>query len=268
MNLVSLTVKMMLNTTGQWLAKAEFVAQLQAGGLLGPALLDQLARAHDELAELDRLRAAATASLRALIDEATRLDGVHDRKARALHFHLRGLIEGSDDPERVALYRRLEVLLFADGLRVIQLSYIEEGGAAVSLERSVRPEDWAALAEIQVGEQTLAQLLSAWLKAGHELGAAVRSRKELEASLAKDGSESEKLSIRRGRVRWIRAVRGLLWGIETAEELASLDEGVRAALKHALAVSRRAGAQAGGAGGVDETEAEQDAGAPDDSPEL
>jgi hypothetical protein len=83
----------------------------------------------------------------------TTLDLVHDRKARSIHHHLQGLIEGTDSPELAAEYRRLETQLFPIGLRVVQLPHIEEGGAAVALDRAIGPEQHAERRRVLVRRQ-------------------------------------------------------------------------------------------------------------------
>lgn len=174
-----------------------------------------------------------------LIDRAAELDAVHDRKARSVYYHLQALIEGADEPELVSEYRALEALLFPIGLRVVSLPYIEEGGAAVALDRAVGPGHRAKLSAIHVGENTLLELFEAWLKAGHELGAAVTDRAELRAELARERVDAGSLDLKAGRGTWIQAIRGLLWALEADEALASLADRVHAALEEASATSLR-----------------------------
>jgi hypothetical protein len=129
--------------------------------------------------------------------------------------------------------------LFPIGLRVVQLPYIEEGGAAVALDRAVGLEHRAKLAAIHVGEHTLLELLEAWLNAGHQLGAAVTHRAELRAELARERVDAGTLDLEAGRGLWIQAIRGLLWALEADEALAPLAERVHAALEEAAATSLR-----------------------------
>jgi hypothetical protein len=199
------------------------------------------------LTELENRRFAAASSLRSLMDRATALDGTHDRKARALHLHLQGLSEGTDDPERARAYREIETLLFPRGLRVIQLPYIEEGGAAVALDRAVEAEARARLAAITVGDQTLLTLFEAWMKAGHQLGEIVSARAQMQIEVIRERGSAGALDIKACRARWMRAVRGLVWAIEADEEIAVLADRVLAPLEQAArsAVERRSGDEDG-----------------------
>jgi hypothetical protein len=239
MNLSALSIHMMLNITERWLGDPELVGTLSQSGPLGLGILDRIKKAHGPLAELENKRVAAEVTLRKLIDRAAELDALHDRKARSVHHHLQGLIEGADEPELVSEYRALESLLFPIGLRVVQLPYIEEGGAAVALDRAVGPEHRAKLAGIHVGEHTLLELFEAWLKAGHELGTAVTDRAELRAELARERVDAGTLDLKAGRGLWIQAIRGLLWALEADEALVPLAERVHAALEEAAATSLR-----------------------------
>lgn len=243
MNLNVLSTHMMLNISARWLDQSSVVDTLKAAGPLGEGLLAQLEKAHGPLTELENRRVAAEASLRTLMDRATALDGIHDRKARAVYHHLRGLIEGSDDPERAREYRDLEVLLFSRGLRVTQLPYIEEGGAAVALDRAVGPQSRALLSAIPVGDQNLLSLFEAWIKAGHQLGELVSARAKLQLEIIRERTGAGSLDIKAGRSRWMQAVRGLLWAIEADEDFADLADPIHAPLEHAAlgAMRRRFG---------------------------
>jgi hypothetical protein len=243
MNLNALSIHMMLNITETWFADPELINMIKQAGPLGLGVLAQLEKAHGPLAELDNKRFAAEASLRGMIEHASNLDALHDRKARAVHHHIQGLIEGTDDPKLAAEYRALESLLFPTGLRVVQLPYIEEGGAAVALERAVDAKTRASLAAVVVGEQNLLQLFEAWMQAGHQLGEAVTDRAELKASLVRARSAAGELDVKAGRGLWIQAVRGLLWVLEVDASLAPVAERVIAALEEAstMALRRRVG---------------------------
>ncbi len=239
MNLGSLTINMMLNITQRWLGDQQFVNTLSQAGPLGLGILDHIKKAHGPLVELENKRTVSESAFRALVERSMKLDLQHDRKARAIHHHLQGLIEGTDNPQLAAEYQLLESLLFPIGLRVIQLPHIEEGGAAVALDRAVGPEQRAKLAGIQVGESTLLELFEAWLKAGHELGGVVTERAQLKASLVRERTDAGELDLKAGRSQWIHSIRGLLWALEADETLAPLAERVNATLEEATATSLR-----------------------------
>ncbi|WP_146662882.1 hypothetical protein [Enhygromyxa salina] len=261
----------MLNTTEAWLGdEAGFRKPLADSGPLGVGILKEIENAHEPLAQIESKRGLATATLRTLIDAARELDATHDRKARAVHFLLRGLSEGSDDAAKAAEYRELEGLLFPRGLSVVNLPHIEEGGAAVALERTVSPATRAKMAQIKVGDQTLDDLFAAWITAGHELGKVVEQRAKLKASLSRDGSAVSEIDLRAGHAKWVKAVRGLLMVIDMSPELDTLGERVHGALDEAIAAKLRARASGspeddgGGADASANAEADADADADED----
>ena len=239
-NIHVLSINMMLNTTGHWLDDDKFCSVLEQAGPLGVGMLDQLTKSHKPLVEIESKRSIAHTTLKMLIEMASDLDFLHDRKARAVHYHLSGLIEGSDEPAKVNEYQELQGRLFPKGLRVVNLPYIEEGGAAVALEQAVSPELRAKLAAIPVGDKTLDDLFGAWIAAGHKLGEAVQKRAKLKASLQGEGSAVEDIDIKAGRTQWIKAVRGLLWGIDIHPGFRALEERVNATLDEAISVGLRA----------------------------
>ena len=263
MNLSQLTMKMMLNTTERWLTNQAFRQQLLDAGPLGAGVLHKLEQAHEPLARIEHERESANAELRELGDRITRLDGTHDAMLRAGYHHCEGLIHASQDPELRARFETIQRRLYPLGIAGTRLSYVEEGGAAVVLERSLSEEEWAELDAITLGEQSLGSLVKAWIQAGHALGEAVAERSALRASLRRDGSASEKLDLRAGRQAWMQAVRGLLWAIAAEEQLQGLAESVNAALRESIELTqRRREASAQAVEGVEVVET------PDDAPEA
>jgi hypothetical protein len=239
MNINSLSTPMMLNLTGRWLADEQFRSSLESVGPIGAGILAELDSAHGPLAELESNRSHQRGELRELTDLAAELDLRHDSKARGLSYVLRGLIEIADDDATVIQCRKLLDLLFPAGLTVTRLPYIEQGGSAVALERTVKPEVRAQLAAITVGGQTLEQVFDAWMSAAHELARTVKRRAELVAQTRPSGSDGEALDGKAGRSQWIRAVRGLLWVLESKPELRLVHEAVIAVLQRSLATARR-----------------------------
>lgn len=274
-NIHVLSINMMLNITEAWLTDEAFCQALEASGPLGQAMLVELKKAHEPLAMLKNKRAQANATLRMLVDTAGELDVVHDRNARSLHHHLRGLSEGAADETKAKAYRAIEAFLFPDGLSVVKLPFIEEGGAAVALERAVGPELRATLTATVVGEQTLNDLFEAWMAAGRALGKVVDKRSNLKASTSRDGSAVGEIDMRGARNRWIKAVRGLLWAIDMSDALEPVEERVFASLDEAIAARLRGrdsgddvGADAGADAGDELDESEQDNNSDDDEQDL
>jgi hypothetical protein len=107
------------------------------------------------------------------------------------------------------------------------------------------------MAQIKVGDQTLDDLFSAWIKAGHELGKVVEQRAKLKASLRRDGSAVGEIDLRAGYNKWIKAVRGLLMVIDMSEDLDALGERVNATLDEAITAKLRARASGEDGDGVE-----------------
>lgn len=233
-NIHLIPFNLMLNITEHWLNDESFTQTLEQAGPLGVGLRQTLTDAHEPLAQLKRQRAEAQAAIRTLIDEAARLDLRHDRFARAMYLGLQALTDAASSEQEASNYRELESLLFPEGLRVINLSHAEEGGAAIALRQTIRPELRAKLAAIPLGSRTLDELLEDWLVAGAQLGKVVAQRAELRASLGKSGTAAQGLDLRVARTRWLNAVRGLLWAIDSDAAFEPLRERVNGVLRAAV----------------------------------
>ncbi len=242
MDLKSMSVNIMLNLTGAWLEQTpenKFLLTINEAGPVGAACLYKMSNAHTRLLDVDIRRRAAEAELAALIEELGDLDQTHDRKCRSAYKHLGGLIDGADTPEEVEEYQAIQTELFPIGMRVVSLPYIEEGGAAIALEKRISEATWAKLKEITVGKHTLADLVSAWIDAGKRLGKAAQRRAELEAALGRKGSMNAEINLHGARLEWIQAIRSLLVEIESEPKMAPLAEGVFAAVEQGIAISQR-----------------------------
>ena len=239
MRLASLTNNMMINTTEDWISNPEIRDQLNALGPLGVGLLAEVEQANTMLVEQAMRRRQMRARLLTLVRLCQQLDEVHDDKARALFFGLDGLIYAQDDPKQRLRLSELKARLYPIGLRVVSLPYVEEGGAARQLEEDVDADLRAQLAALPFGDQTLEQVYDAWILAGRKLGRAANQRARAEASMRTKGSASEKVDLRHGRNRWMQAVRGLLWALETKAELQPVVEPIESALRNAIAIADR-----------------------------
>ncbi len=242
MDLNALNADTMLNLSGAWLRDTpqnEFLIGMKQAGLLAEGFLQRIHKSHARLLDADQARRDAEEELRKIIERTAALDQLHDRKVRAVNHHLDGLIEGADELADVEDYQRLRAELLPDGIRFIRHSYIEEGGAAVSIEHRIGEQTRAKLEQITVGEQTLADLFVAWVEAGKQLGEAMKRRAALEAALGRDGSKSVEVDVQAARFEWIKTVRGLLWALENEELMLPLAEGVIAAIEQGITISQR-----------------------------
>lgn len=239
MRLASLTNNMMINTTEDWISNTEIRDQLNAIGPLGAGLLAEVEQAHTQLVEQSRRRSQMRARLLTLIQLCQQLDELHDDKARALFFALDGLLFAQEDPDQRLRLSELKARLFPIGLRVVRLPYVEEGGAARQLEEDIGPDLRAQLAALPLGQQTLEQIYDEWTQAGRKLGRAANQRARAEASMRTKGSAAESIDLRQGRNRWMQAVRGLLWALETKKQLQPLAEPIESALRNAISIADR-----------------------------
>ena len=263
MNLRILTIAMMIALTRFWLDDVRASAVL-ASHELGVAFRNQLRAIHDALTSLFRRRKDAKADLQALTDQLAALDERHDTKARAAYHHLLGLRNGSDDPAVVAECDQLLERFFADGLAIVNLSYVEEGGYAEAMAEDMTPELRARLAAITVGEQTLADIFDAWLEAGAALAQGTLTRHLLQASISPQSPSSQAINRNEIRYRWIRTVQAMLSTIGIMGLSEADTEVLLAPLKKSVAMAEKARAE-----GANEADADDDLdGAPAADDEL
>jgi hypothetical protein len=232
MNLNILTTNVMLAQSKQWLTDATIRDPL-ARHALGAAILAEIRKAHERLA----LQAEHRRQHEALLARITLLIGAtdlrHDRKARALHAALQGLIEGTDDEALRDLYMSLQAFLFPEGLAIVTRSFSYQAGAIEALESRMTPELHAQLESIPVGKQTLASLYRDWVAAGNELGNLVAERDRMLERVGRGGSASEDVDTRASRVQWINTVHTFV----SVLELADIGHDVRETVLGPLAAS-------------------------------
>jgi hypothetical protein len=205
MNLSILPINVMLAQSKQWLTDAMIRDSIERHAL-GAAVLVAVQKAHDRLALQVERRRQHEAMLARLTERIAAADQRHDRKARALHAALRGLIEGTDDAELQSLYRALEELLFPEGLAIVNRSFSYQAGAIEALERRVTPEIHAQLEAIPLGPLSLASLYRDWVAAGSEVGKLVAERDRLLERTARGGSAAEEVDVRAARLQWVNTV--------------------------------------------------------------
>jgi hypothetical protein len=237
-NLNILPTNVMLAHGEQWLGNPDLRSRIDASQL-GAALVNELGRVHERLSgQVSRRRKLAIALAR-LTDAISVADVDHDSLARALHFALEALIAGARDAADVERYRRLQALLFPEGLSIVSRTYSYEAGAIKALQTRVSAEDVAELATITVGETTLADWYAGWIASGQTLGRHVHEREALYTSAGRGGSAVEAVDVRAARLDWVGTVHTFVGAIglmnldqETRERIlgpleASIDQALR-----------------------------------------
>jgi hypothetical protein len=209
MNLKSLSNASMISLSAYWLGDVAAQRALQSHSL-GVAMNQQIALAHDTLAELDARRHSGHTALERKNKDIAELAHTHHRKARALHCYLSGLIAGADDPALAAWAETLIELLFPEGLAIINRSYVDAAGWALAIDCQMTPALLARMDAISMGGHSLAEVYRAWIAAGVALGQRVHERAQLQASLATTGAAGAEISAIQVRSLWIRTVRALL----------------------------------------------------------
>jgi hypothetical protein len=238
MNLNILPINVMLSHSEQWLSNPELRVKIEAH-LVGIALLVEVGRVHDRLAGQVERRRQLDIALTRLTDLITDFDVDHDDLARAIHFALEALISASRDAARLEGYRRLQSLLFPEGLSIVSRSYSYEAGAITALQSRVTEADVAELAGIPVGDATLADWYRSWIGSGQSLGRHVHEREGLYARAGRGGSATANVDIRTARLDWVNTVQTFVVALhlmnldqETRERILSpLDASIAQALR-------------------------------------
>jgi hypothetical protein len=238
MNLNVLPINVMLSHSEQWLGNPELRAKIEAH-LVGAALLVEVGRVHDRLAGQVERRRQLESALTRLTDLISDFDVDHDDLARAIHFALEALMAAARDAAQVERYRRLQNLLFPEGLSIVSRSYSYEAGAITTLQNRVTDADVAELAGISVGDATLADWYRSWIESGQALGRHVHEREALYARTGRGGSAIETVDIRVARLDWVNTVQTFLSALhlmnldqETIERIVSpLDASIAQALR-------------------------------------
>jgi hypothetical protein len=216
MNLNILPINVMLAQSKRWLndpAMRDPVAR----HALGQAVLVEVRKAHDRLSMQAERRRQLEVMLASLTERIAAADLRHDRKARAIHAALQGLIEGTDDPVLRQLYLILLQLLFPEGLAIVNRSFGYETGAVEALERRMTAERLADLESIPVGRETLADWYRAWIEAGNDLGKLVSEREVVYTRTGRGGSGVVDVDLRAARLQWVNTIQTYLSTLDLME---------------------------------------------------
>lgn len=244
-----LSTRTMLAQSKRFIFDAEVRRAIEAIDLTAP-LLPQLEKVHRRLAEQEQRRLALEHRLSELTQQATTHDGVHDRSARGVFFGLEAIAQASSDPAQAEACRDVQRVLFPDGLGIVQCSYLEEAGAAESMERRVMPEHRALLKSIKIGSDRLIDWYTTWVEAGEALRSCVQERDLLATRTRAGGVSADDIDGRLARNQWIATVHLLVNALDLAEVDAETRTLILAPLERSIAaaVSGEAPAEAGEAG--------------------
>lgn len=237
MNLNVLPTSVMIAITGKWLRDPALVREMLKRAL-GASIWKEIEAAYALIVERSRARMSIEAEVAQLVKLITRLDGIHDDRARVLYHLLLALADATRDAELAEFLRRVHALMFPHALRIVHMSYLAEAGEVAELEARMTPDILARLETVRVADQSLADIYREWVEAGKELGYKAQERTNLEASLGIQGTTAPQTSIRKVRGRWLRAVRLLIDALEFLDLpddvrerlLAPLEQGISTAL--------------------------------------
>lgn len=208
-NLQLLSAESMLSHSRQWLANTEVRTHLESHPL-GESALAEIANAHEFLTETLVTWQSLTAMVSSLSTAIVAEDNEHDRFARALYGFLSALAESVDSPEQAEKYLEARALLFPWGLSITQRTYSEEHHAVMEVDRRLTPTVRILMDDTRIGDGNLTDIYDKWIIAGKRLGAQVRERARLEASMVQRGGAELIPRLNDARSSWARAVRVFL----------------------------------------------------------
>ena len=234
MDLRLLSSETMLTLSQEWLADRALWATLSAHPL-GAAMRWEVESAHELLAQQQGRPTRLSAEIAELTEDLWRCDERHDSLARTLYQLFDALIQTAGDPAKAAWFHDTQRVLFPHGLSVINYSYADEAGAAKAVKRTISLDMHNRLAAVRFNEQSVAQLLDAWLATGAKLDELVDKRDHLQASIRAPGDASHDGDQTAARRRWIRTLRTLLSMLELLE----VPQSIRARITEPLDRSMR-----------------------------
>lgn len=176
---------------------------------------------------------AMSPKLRALIEEETAIDALHDHLARAtsagIDCHREHCL--AEDPPNTAGAAQCDAAaakLLPNGLLIINNSLLAESGNAARLQQLLKDEPALAAFLTSIPgtkKTTLLDTVNRWIAAGLKLGDLEHQREELEAK--ETSSPVNKASLTSLRIRWIRLVSLVLTNLEIASAPADVIEAIR-----------------------------------------
>lgn len=226
------------------------------------ALHPQVAAVHGQLLAARPAVNTMSPKLRAILDEETITDALHDHLARAtssgIDCHREHCL--AEDPPNVAgaaMCDEAAAKILPNGLLIINNSLLAESGNAARLQKLLKDEP--AVAAFLGGipgtkKTTLLDTVNRWIAAGLKLGNLEHQREELEAK--ETSSPANKASVSALRNRWIRLVSLIVANLDMSSAPADVIEAIRGPVLRASDRAAKRYGDGGQGGNVVEPEPE------------
>jgi hypothetical protein len=202
MSYQDLSNEAMLAISNAWLSPQHLKPLLDAVIVLS-SFLHQLQRRHDDLLAAVNHRPSPHDELRALQEQATALDKVHDRQVRGIYHVLHGLEILSVDTDLEVPLSTLRDHIYTQGLRVVSKNFREQAGYAQALVARLTPAQRQTLASLPTPWGSLDDHLSRWLETAAALVLLEDRRSALSLSLQ---DTPPPVTLHQARRNWIRTV--------------------------------------------------------------
>lgn len=204
MNLRDLAAQEMVTISGVLLDPAgQAHAILKATPVLAGSVL-VLRQAHERLLKVTRRAGTNEKRARELTAKLTKLDALHDRKARGIYRVIEACADLAESSEEALEYQDLLEVMFPLGLAISQRSYREQAGTAAQIAERLGQAERDRLSQIQLGARTLLDETLDWLETARQIGAFEAER----ALMVVDDSDDavSAAEVRDGRIFWVQAM--------------------------------------------------------------
>lgn len=134
--------------------------------------------------------------------EQADVDKDHDRYVRGIHDRLLAEERLATDPAVAARFRKLRMLLFPDGKKLVNLTYREEVGHGEMIAALLTPEDQQLLERLTTYDSNLHVKVDEWLSLANRLGELDHERN----GLLPQPQASNRAAVVKARYRWMRSI--------------------------------------------------------------
>lgn len=208
-----LLLESMVSISSPWVNPAEDRPTLERFPALVGSLVT-LDRAHEGLLATQQKEGVKAAEIQRLTEQATELDAVHDRKARAVFGLLGGLVDRADDPAERDAWEALRQALFPKGLASNSASYLAQAGNVQLIRARLTPAMQRRLDQTDMGGESLGETVADWFSAAHQLGEVFTRRARMRNEA--DGQVISPAQVLDARNYWIRVVNNFIEMLELA----------------------------------------------------
>jgi hypothetical protein len=214
MDLRILSVERMVVLSAKWLQEPQ--RKILESYPETAALINKIIEAHESLFVLTNKASEVSLEVKVISEKQKILDVRHDDLVAAIHGLLTALARRAIDSMLREQYLSLRDLLFPDGLAVMKLSYAEEGGAAILLERRLKDHHKAQLKMLLLPgdvSRTLLDDVNELMTQAKTLLALDDQKKALLAAVSEELTPADEL---KAKNLWIRITRGIETNLEIA----------------------------------------------------